>query len=78
MSGLAVLLELVVIRLWMLVRALFKSWPPSGGPSPGMDSIATQLALLAIDRLTQWAFVLIPHGYPDYHTYLASLLTAAS
>jgi hypothetical protein len=26
----------------------------------GMDNIATKLAILAIDRLTQWAFCLTP------------------
>ena len=55
MSGLAVPLVVVVIRLWMLVRHC-----PLGGPSPGMDTIATELALLAIDRLTRWVFCLNP------------------
>ena len=32
---------------------------PLGRADPGMDSIATELALFAIDRLTQWAFSLI-------------------
>jgi hypothetical protein len=30
----------------------------------GMDNIATKLAILAIDRLTQWAFCLTP-PWPD-------------
>ena len=46
----------------------------------GMDIIATQLAVLAIDRLTQWALCLAPscHGHPNYHLHSASLLMTVS
>ena len=51
---------------------------PLGRADPGMDSISTELAVFAIDRLTQWAFLSHSYGHTNYHTYLASLLLTVS
>lgn len=51
---------------------------PLGRADPGMDSISTELALLAIDRLAQWGLFSNPCGHPNYHPYLASLLMTVS
>jgi hypothetical protein len=75
MSGLAVPLVLVVIRLWMV---LGQGTVPWAGRAPAWtQSLLNSPSSRSTDSLSG-PFVLIPHGYPDYHTYLASLLMAVS